>query len=356
MYKKPCCQNPSCLYHQNPDSSMIIKKGQDKRKNKTVQRYQCKACGQQFTSSALQPETFHKPELLQEIFLRYTSGYSVSRLSEELEISKNTTLTMIKFLADKTKTYHHELLASGFLNTDKVYFDEMESFVHSKVYPVSIGLAVDVRYKRIIDIQIAEIKVKGRLKKKLMEQEGGMPIKIENRPNNSPQMLIRLMGSIRKAISPNGHLYSDEKTTYPALVRATLPAGIVFTQELSKVDWKVSVDKQGLGRFRSTCAYLRTYLGTMGRRKLNTAKSMDSLSDHLYLMIARYNKYDLKEIINFKNDEGFFENEWTKRKQMRDLKILIAIITYPNFLRKYARIEKLRETWKKKKEAQTKAS
>jgi hypothetical protein len=264
---------------------------------------------------------------------------------------------MIKFLSDKVRTYHHELLATGFLNTDKIYFDEMESFIHSKVYPVSIGVAMDVRYKRIIDIQVAEIKLKGRLKEKLEKQWGSLPPKIDSRPNNSPQMLIELMKSVKKSISPKGFVYSDEKKTYPALVKNNLPPTITFIQELSKVEIKKSVDRQGLGRFRSLCAYLRTYLGTMGRRKLNTAKSLESLADHFYLMIARYNKYDLNEILKFKVVQGdFYENEWEKRKQMRDLKILIAVITYPRFLRKQKRIDKLKETWQKKKEALKKAS
>lgn len=329
---------------------MIIKKGQDKRKNKTVQRYQCKACGLQFTSASLAPESFHKPELLKEIFLRYTSGYSVSRLCEELNISKSTTLKMIKFLATKTRDYHLELLSSGFLSTDKIYFDEMESFIHSKVYPVSIGIAVDVHYKKIIDIQISEIKVKGRLKNKLLKQWGSLPPRIACRPNNSAQMLIRLMKSINQALKLNGSVFSDEKKTYPQLVLNHLHPTTIFTQELSKTTFQNSVDSKGLGRFRSVCAYLRTYLGTMGRRKLNTAKSMASLSDHLYLMIARYNKYDLNEVLKFGVIQGdFYENEWARRKELKKLKGLLAIITYPQFLNKQRRIQKLKATLKLKK-------
>lgn len=322
MYIKPVCQNKNCFYHQNPSQSMIIKKGQDKRKTKTVQRYQCKACGKQFTTSALSPESFHNPELLKEIFLRYTSGYTVSRLSEELGVCKNTVLKMIKFLSQQSKKYHHELLASGFLSTDKIYFDEMESFIHSKVYPVSIGLAVDVCYKRIIDFQVAEIKLKGRLKEKLENQWGSLPPKIANRTNNAPQMLLQLMNSIKKALNPNGYLYSDEKKSYPTLVKNSLPKTIHFTQELSKIELKKSVDRQGLGRFRSTCASIRTYLGTMGRRKLNTTKSIESLAGHLYLMIVRHNKYDLNEVINFNNtQQDFYEREWQTRIQRKKLRM-----------------------------------
>lgn len=257
---------------------------------------------------------------------------------------------MIEYLAEKCRTYHLELLESGFLSTDKIYFDEMETFEHSKVYPVSVGLAVDTRYKRIIDIQIAEIKLKGRLKEKIIKENGFLPTKIKNRPNNSPAMLDELIISIKQAIIPTGFLFSDFKKTYPALVAKWLPTAR-YVQELSKIKLKKSKDKQSLGRFRSVCAYLRTYTGTMGRRKLNTAKTMKSLSEHFYLMIARYNKYDLNEILKFGVVQGdFYEDEWVRRKELKRLKQLIAMITYPQFLRKQKRIQKLKDTWKKKKD------
>ncbi len=353
MYILPKCQNTTCLYHNNQDPSMIIKRGKDHRKNgKPVQRYQCKACGTQFTSASLTDNNFHKPELLKEIFLRYTSGYSVSRLSQELGISKNTALKMISFLSEKCRAYHFELLDSGFFSTDKIYFDEMESFEHSKVYPVSIGVAVDCRYKRIIDIRVSEIRLKGALKKKVIKDLNGyLPPKIANRPNNAPLMLNALMKSVKKSLIPSGFLFSDDKRYYSTLVATTLPPTVRFVQELSRTKLKKSKDPQGLGRFRSVCAYLRTYTGTMGRRKLNTAKTMKSLSDHFYLMIARYNKYDLNEVLKLGVVQGdFYENEWAKRKQMKELKVLLAIITYPKFLKRQKRIDKLRATWRKKKQ------
>lgn len=352
MYILPKCQNPTCLYHEKHEPSMLIKKGKDNRKNgKPVQRYQCKACGQQFTSASLTDNPFHKPELLKEIFLRYTSGYSVSRLSQELGICKNTVLSMIEYLADKCRTYHFDLLDSGFLTTDKIHFDEMETFEHSKVYPVSVGIAYDARYKRIIDMRVAEIKLKGALKKKVIADcNGVLPVKIASRPNNSPMMLVELMKSVKKSLIPSGFLFSDDKPAYITVVATCLPPTVRFVQELSKINLKDSKDRQGLGRFRSVCAYLRTYTGTMGRRKLNTAKTMKSLSEHFYLMIARYNKYDLNEILKHGIVQGdFYEDEWTKRKQLKALKQFIAVITYPQFLKKQQRIQKLKATWQKKK-------
>jgi transposase-like protein len=252
MYILPKCQNSSCLYHGKHDPSIVIKKGQDKRKHgKPVQRYQCKACGHKFTSASLTDNHFHKPELLKEIFLRYTSGYSISRLSEELEIHKETVLKAIEYLGEKCKTYHYELMRTGFLNTDKIFFDEMESYIHSKVYPVSLGLAVDVQYKRIIDIRVAEIRLKGALKKKVLDDcNGVLPAKIARRPNNAPAMMLELMKSINMTLRPPaGELFSDSKRAYITLVRNNLPAWVDYKPEKSRTKLQDHSDPQALGRF-----------------------------------------------------------------------------------------------------------
>lgn len=350
MYIQPRCQNKDCQYHQNPDPDMLIKKGKDKRKNKTVQRYQCKSCGQQFTSSALQDVSFHNPELLYEIYLRLTSGYTVARLCEELGVSKTTTLKMIQYLGKKCREYHQNLLDTGFLTTNKIYFDEMMTHIHGKSYPVSIGLAVDVKYKRIIDIKIAETWLRGKLPAKIIKEKGSLPEAVANHPNNTAQMLEDLMTSIRKSLTPLGFVYSDKWSSYANTVERCLPKNIFYIQEASKTDLNKSVDKQGLGRFRSICAYLRSNIGPIARRSLNTAKTTESLEDHFYIAIARYNKYDLYEVLQTGNiQEDFFERQWRIKKELKQLKVFIAIATYSKFLKNQKRIEKLKATLAKKK-------
>lgn len=350
MYLQPRCQNKDCPNHANPDESLLIKKGKDKRKNKTVQRYQCKICGQQFTSSSLQSVSFHNPELLHEIFLRYSSGYTVSRLCEELGISKTTALKMIRVLGAKCRLYHQELLATGFLATDKIYFDELVHHVHGKGYPVNIGLAVDVRYKRIVEIKIAESRIRGKLGAKIKREKGEIPEDIANRPNKAPEMVDDLLRSIKKALRPRGSLYSDKWVSYANAVARTIPDNVVYLQELSRTKLEDSADPQGLGRFRSVCAYLRTYVGALGRRTMNTAKTIQSLEDQLFITVARYNKYDLNEVLNMGSlKEDFFEREWRLRKEMKQLKTLVAVLTYPKFLKNQERIRKLKATHARKK-------
>jgi hypothetical protein len=60
----------------------------------------------------------------------------------------------------------------------------------------------------------------------------------------------------------------------------------------------------------------------MGRRKLITAKTKESLEHHLFMTIARYNKYDLNEILNFGVvKEDFYDREWRKRKEAKVIRL-----------------------------------
>ena len=68
-------------------------------------------------------------------------------------------------------------------------------------------------------------------------------------------------------------------------------------------------------------------MSSMGRRSLITSKSKDRLELHLFMMIARYNKYDLNEILKHEQfKDQFFEREWQIRKQKKVLKNLSPIL------------------------------
>lgn len=324
MYKKLVCLNKSCPDNQKANGGAIIRKGSYKRNGVKTQRFQCKTCKQTFSTHTDNPQNkLHNHEILKDIFERYTNGYSVSNLSQDLKLDKKTILKCIKFIGTQCRLYHYELLNTGFLSTDKIFFDEMESYIHSKVYPVSIGLAVDVQYSKIIDIATAEIKLKGALKKKVKKDlNGNLPDKILLRPNNSPMMLDGLMKNIKKAIRPNGFIYSDKKKTYKFLVNKYLDKSITYQPEKSRTSITDSSIPLELGRFSSVCNHIRNHTSRMGRRSFITSKKKIMLDQHLFMVIARYNEYDFKTLINFKeNNPHFFDNHWQTLKRKKVIRL-----------------------------------
>lgn len=284
---------------------MFVKKGKGKGyQGKDYQRYQCKACGTTFSSRSLNwTGEFRKPELVRPIFNLYTSGCSIRRLAIDLKTTKNTVVRTIKLLSEKCQAYHREYVANGFIDTDLVFFDEMESFEHSKALPVSIGIAVDFHSKKIIDARVAEIKCKGRLKNKIDKKMDVLPSKYFTRSNRSKSMRNRVMEEVKKCIHPDGEIITDDKRAYITLIRNKLP-GVLHTHVASRMSPKYHPNPVALGRFNSTCASIRTYMSRMGRRTLITSKKKEMLQAHLYMFIARHNGYDIDEILKQEWFEG----------------------------------------------------
>lgn len=75
------------------------------------------------------------------------------------------------------------------------------------------------------------------------------------------------------------------------------------------------------------------YVLSLGRRKQITVKTMKSIDCHFAMMIARYNKYDLREILNCgKIKEGFLnENgEFARKKSWCETPALLLWLNYGN--------------------------
>lgn len=261
----------------------------------------CKACGTPFSGRSLSYHgEFRKPKLIEEVFTRYTSGYSIRKMAIDLHCSKTTILKIIKYLGEKIKAYHYEYVSCGFFQTPVISFDEMESFIHSKALPVSISLAVCGQSGFIIDIGVAEIKMKGALKKKL----SGIPLKAHyrTRPNNSPQMRSQVLKTMRKCLTSRGHVISDAKPTYLKQIPSEIPA-ITHIPVISRAKSKkasknylVNPYPNAMNRLNSVASQFRTYVSRLGRRTLITSKKKEFLEYQLWLFIA-YKQYDLKTIL-----------------------------------------------------------
>lgn len=310
------CSNESCLYHSSPLKTMFVKKGKGLGFNgQAYQRYMCKACGTTFSGRSLSYHSdFKRPELIEEVFTRYTSGYSIRKLAIDLKCNRETVSKIIQYLGEKIKAYHYEYISCGLFQTPVIAFDEMESFIHSKALPVSIGLAVCGQSGFIIDIGVAEIKMKGALKKKLSKRKKPLPARYYTRPNNAPQMRTEVFKNIRKCLMPRGHVITDAKPTYLIQVSNEVPNCIhipVISRKKSKKASKSTIVNpypSAINQLNSVASQFRTYLSRLGRRTIITSKKKEFLEYQMWLFVA-YKQYDLKTILLSQslNKDDFYE-------------------------------------------------
>jgi hypothetical protein len=285
---------------------MFIKKGKGLGLHgQAYQRYKCKSCGTTFSGRTLSYfGNFRKPELIEEVFTRYTSGYSIRKMAQDLNCNRETISKIIQYLGERIKTYHYEYISCGLFQTPVVAFDEMESFIHSKALPVAIGLAVCGQSGFIIDLGVAEIRMKGALKKKLSTIS--LKLHYLSRPNNSPAMRSQVLQNVRKCLEPNGFVISDAKPTYLNQVKKEVPFSThipVVSRTRSARPKKVSRINpypKAMNRLNSVASQFRTYLSRLGRRTLITSKKKEFLEYQLWLFVA-YRQYDLKTILRHEN-------------------------------------------------------
>lgn len=329
MYNPLYCPNPQCEYHNLLDASMIIKKGKKLGSGgKSYQRYQCKACDRKFLSTASSWRSdFHKPELVEQVFKLYTSGYSLRRMSEDLEVSRTTISKIVHYLAQKIFHYHRLYITQILPRTDRIIFDELQSFEHSKHLPISIGLVKDGRSNKIISIRCAQMRAHWAI------HADDLPIQLTgrylNRRNDLPLLHQELMADIAMVFNdtPESMIVSDKSNMYILPVRHNFPNTRHFRLK-SKTrnntrrrrnppavprppNPAYQEAKRLMASFNATCASLRSYCSRLGNGTIITSKTLEKLEDHLLLMLARYNGYDLNEVLN----QDWWQGNLQKREQ-----------------------------------------
>ncbi len=165
-YKVSC---PKCKTESSRSSKSIIKKGYYTANSQKTPRYFCKACSTYFSNRSTRLKGQKRPELNQRIYDLYSSGLTINRLAIVLKCSKNTIKSKITWLSELIETYHQKLILSGAFISNIILFDEMETYEHTKLKPLSVPLAVNGEGK-VIDIKVASMKAKGHISKKSVER------------------------------------------------------------------------------------------------------------------------------------------------------------------------------------------
>jgi hypothetical protein len=153
----------------------------------------------------------------------------------------------------------------------EIEFDEMETFVHTKLKPLSIPLAVEFKTRRILGFQVVSMPAKGLLAKKSVKKYG-------RREDKRVEGRRTLFEEIRPLIIDQAILRSDSNPHYPADVKRYFPKashqtvlgkrGAVTGQgELKKTKF------DPIFSLNHTCAMFRAHNSRLIRKTWNTTGS-----------------------------------------------------------------------------------
>lgn len=249
-------------------------------------RYRCQGCELNFSSHTLRASYRQKrPDLNAVIFKLYASGTTQRRLARVLGINRKTVVRKFLYLARLSREAHEQMLAETRVGCAQ--FDEMESFEHTRLKPLSIALSVGSSDGKILAAEVGSMPARGKLAVIAFRKYG-------YRKDERPETRSRALSSVAR-LSPV-RIITDGHPAYPGLVAGCLPKtihcavpsrmGRRFRPEGSRRN----VD-DALFALNHTSAKIRHDLSRMMRKVWVTTKKASRLQAHLDLYIAFNNGY-----------------------------------------------------------------
>ncbi len=258
-------------------SQHIIRRGNYRRPSdqKKVQRFLCKICWKSFSEQTFAIDyRLHKRWFNQACFTTLCSGVSQRRTAYIFQVVPRTIARrVIRFGSICTKNL--ELYRIQRPNAQEVEFDEMESFIHTKLKPVTIPIAVEKGTRKILAVSIGNIGAKGHLKEIALKKYGF-------RPSERVHSLKNLLTKLKACTSDTVRFSTDQSPFYPKLIRDFFPRSSHVTCKGSRgaVVGLGELKKTGFDpifTLNHTYAMVRDNLKTLSRRTWATAKKKESL-------------------------------------------------------------------------------
>jgi hypothetical protein len=278
-------------------SHAVIKSGHFLRRSDhvRVQRFYCKACKRSFSTESKSALKYQKKRHLNDfLFSLFASGTSQRRAALLLAVNKKTVVRKFVFLGKVCVLDISEKKHLPERTFTHVTFDEMETFEHTKMKPLSILLLVEDKTRLILDFKVSSMKAKGLLAARARKKYG---VRKEERKKNLYELLKTL-----KTLSPHlATIKSDMCPHYPAPVKEILPESLhqVFKGKRGCVVGQGELKAGGhdpLFWLNHTAAMLRANINRLFRRTWNTTKKAECLKYHIAIYVFYHNLRLLKDV------------------------------------------------------------
>lgn len=255
---------------------------------KWVQRFKCTHCFKHFSRATSSPAIHqNKRHLNPLIFKLLASGVSQRRIARLLNIHMITVSRKLRFLGGQARFFNlknrHRIPP-----IHELQFDDLETFEHTKLKPLSMTLAVEKTSRFIVGFEISRMPAKGLLAKRSVKKYG-------KRKDERALGRDRLFRRIKNQMSDRVLIESDENPHYPETIRAHFPnafhqtikgqRGCITGQgELKKISY------DPLFSLNHTCAMFRANVNRLFRKTWCTTKKIQPLMDHLEIYTQFHNQ------------------------------------------------------------------
>lgn len=288
-------QCPYCN-SQNPSSEsrvFIVAVGFFRRKcdNLRQQRFKCKPCKRTFSQANSHPCYRQKKRHLNtQVFTLFASGVSQRRMGRLLNINRKTVVRKFLFMGLYSHLFLQQYRELHPPSTE-IEFDDLETFEHSKLKPLSVTMALESGTRRILGFKVAQMPAKGLLVKRSLKKYG-------KRSDERAYFRRRLFEEIQPFVDPKAIIKSDENPHYIKDVTLYFPKAshVTFKGRRGCVVGQGELKAGGFDHLFSlnhSFAMFRANINRLFRRTWNTTKKRE----HLAIAISIYALYHNLELI-----------------------------------------------------------
>lgn len=254
-----------------------------------VPRFYCKACCKTFSRAGYSPYYRHQHRHYTEVIRAlFANGCTIRGIARILKIDKDTVARRLVLLAEEAR--HREALrrVSAPLASN-VQFDDLISFEHSKMKPLSVTVITDADRWRIIGVTVAQIPASGHIAAKSRKKYG-------KRVDKSIKARDELLAVTAPNITPDATVVTDKHKDYPPVIKRHLPDATHVSHKAVKAAVVGQGELKQTGNDPLFCinhqlAMFRANVSRLFRRSWNTTKRVDRLADHLDIFIDDYNRF-----------------------------------------------------------------
>ena len=236
----------------------------------------------------------NKRHLNKKILHLLVSGVSQRRIARLLKINKITVSRKLSFLGlqARIKNFQHRF---KYPIIKELQFDDLETFEHTKLKPLSVTLAVEKNTRYIVGFEVSRMQAKGLLVAKSLKKYG-------RRKDERLNGRERLFRRIEKRVSEDCVIESDENPHYPESVRKFFPKSVHQTIKgqrgcVTGQGELKAIQFDPLFSLNHTCAMLRANINRLFRKTWCTTKKIQPLIDHIEIYVYYHNRYLINQSV-----------------------------------------------------------
>ena len=262
----------------------------------TIQRYRCMACLKCHSSATHTPTYRQKRRRLNRLVeMDIASSTSQRRIAIKHKCDRKTVARKIVFLAEQARIKTADWLQRQPL-FDHVQWDELITFEHTRLKPVSVAVMSSVQHRCIVGFGVAQIPATGVIAERSREKYG-------RRINRSGAMRRRVLAEVKDKLTDCVLIESDEHPRYAQEIKQAFPNAthVQYRSVRGSLTGQGELKRTGydpLFSINHTLAMMRDNIKRLARRTWCTTKRMDALNDILAIYMHYHNTVLIPEIEN----------------------------------------------------------